>query len=102
MIGGTEDFKAIKPEIGQISDLENLIKVAKENEQQIILELDPNHSSVDHPWFKRSIEKEDPFTSYYVWADGKTSSDGYKGRPSPPNNWVSHFFRHQILWPISQ
>jgi len=70
--------------------LENLIKVATEKDQQIFLELDPNHSSVEHPWFKRSVEKQDPYTSYYVWADGKTISDGGKQRQSPPNNWVSH------------
>jgi len=90
LTGGTEDFKAIKPELGDISDLENLIKAAKDKEQQIFLELDPNHSSVDHPWFKRSVERQDPFTSYYVWADGITTSDNRKGRPNPPNNWVSH------------
>ncbi|KAH0946474.1 hypothetical protein HN011_010813 [Eciton burchellii] len=87
--GGTEDFKAIKPELGDISDLENLIKAAKDKEQQIFLELDPNHSSIDHPWFKRSVERQDPFTSYYVWADGITTSDSGKGRPNPPNNWLS-------------
>lgn len=86
--GGVEDFRAIKPELGTISDLEDLIKVAKEEDQQILLELDPNHSSVQHPWFKRSVEREEPFTSYYVWA-GKMSDDGEKTRGSPPNNWVS-------------
>lgn len=70
--------------------MENLIKVATEKDQQVFLELDPNHSSVEHPWFKRSVEKQDPFTSYYVWADGITKSDGGKERRSPPNNWVSH------------
>ncbi|KAL6446859.1 hypothetical protein ACFW04_001348 [Cataglyphis niger] len=87
--GATEDFKTIKSKLGNISDLENLIKVATEKDQQIFLELDPNHSSVEHPWFKRSVEKEDPFTSYYVWADGITKSDGGKERRSPPNNWLS-------------
>lgn len=86
--GGVEDFRAIKPELGTISDLEDLIKAAKEESQQILLELDPNHSSVQHPWFKRSVEREDPFTSYYIWASGKLSAgDGKRG--SPPNNWVS-------------
>lgn len=86
--GGVEDFRAIKPELGTISDLEDLIKVAKEEGQQILLELDPNHSSVQHPWFKRSVEREDPYTSYYVWAE-KRSADGEKTRGNPPNNWVS-------------
>ncbi|XP_003707288.1 CD98 heavy chain [Megachile rotundata] len=84
--GGIEDFRDIKPEVGTISDLEALIKSAKERDQHIILELDPTHTSTEHQWFKRSVAKEDPFTSYYVWADGQTASDG---RRNPPNNWLS-------------
>lgn len=90
--GGIEDFNAIKSHLGNISDLESLIKVANENGQQIFLELDPNHSSVEHPWFKRSVEKQEPFSSYYVWTDGISRSEGRKERPSPPNNWVSYTF----------
>lgn len=85
-IGGTEDFKDIKPTLGTTSDLEALVKAAKDREQYIILELDPGHTSTEHPWFKRSVQKEDPYTSYYVWADGKATSDG---RRSPPTNWLS-------------
>ncbi|XP_031833679.1 CD98 heavy chain [Nomia melanderi] len=84
---GIDDMKDIQPEFGTIHDLEALIKSAKERDQHIILELDPTHTSTEHPWFKRSIEKEDPFTSYYVWADEKT----FDGRRNPPNNWLSVF-----------
>ncbi|TGZ32726.1 amino acid transporter heavy chain SLC3A1 [Temnothorax longispinosus] len=87
--GGTIDFKAIKPNLGNISDLENFVKVAKEKDQQIFLELDPNHSSVEHSWFKKSVLRQEPFTSYYVWADGIIGSDGGKERRNPPNNWLS-------------
>ncbi|EFN88680.1 maltase 1 isoform X2 [Harpegnathos saltator] len=96
--GGIEDFRAIKSEYGSISDLEDLVKMAKEGGQQIFLELDPNHSSMQHPWFKRSVEKEDPFTSYYVWADGITSPDGGKLRRSPPNNWLSVYGESAWEW----
>lgn len=75
--------------MGTLSDLETLIKAAKDREQYIILELDPSHTSIEHPWFKRSIEREEPFSSYYVWADAKITSDG---RRNPPNNWVSYNF----------
>ncbi|KOX71035.1 Maltase 2 [Melipona quadrifasciata] len=84
--GGAVDFKNIRPEFGTISDLETLIKAAKDKEQYIILEIDPSHTSTEHPWFKRSMEKEEPFSSYYVWADPKVTSDG---RRNPPNNWLS-------------
>ncbi|GAB1862767.1 alpha-glucosidase [Camponotus japonicus] len=96
--GTTEDFKALESKLGNISDLENLIKVATEKDQQIFLELDPNHSSVEHPWFKRSVEKQDPYTSYYVWADGITISDGGKQRQSPPNNWLSVYGESAWEW----
>ena len=84
--GGIEDFKDIKPELGTLSDLEALIKAAKDKDQHVILELDPTRTSAEHPWFRRSLEEEEPFTSYYVWADGKTTSEG---RQTPPNNWLS-------------
>lgn len=74
--------------------MEALIKAAKDREQYIILELDPSHTSIEHPWFKRSIEREEPFSSYYVWADAKITSDGKR---NPPNNWVSYNFSNCIL-----
>ncbi|XP_018300122.1 maltase 1 isoform X1 [Mycetomoellerius zeteki] len=95
--GEVIDFKAIKPELGNTSDLENLIKIAKEKDQQIFLELDPNHSSVDHPWFKQSVKRQDPFTSYYVWADGIISSNSGKER-RPPNNWLSIYGESAWEW----
>ncbi|XP_033327990.2 CD98 heavy chain [Megalopta genalis] len=85
---GPEDFMDINPQVGTVGDLETLTKAAKERDQYIILELDPTHTSTEHPWFTSSLAKEDPFTSYYVWADGKTTSDG---RRNPPNNWLSVF-----------
>ncbi|KYN34075.1 Maltase 1 [Trachymyrmex septentrionalis] len=95
--GEVIDFKAIKPELGNISDLSNLIKIAKEKDQQIFLELDPNHSSVDHPWFKQSVKRQDPFTSYYVWADGITSSNSGK-EWRPPNNWLNIYGESAWEW----
>ncbi|XP_011867618.1 PREDICTED: maltase 2-like [Vollenhovia emeryi] len=83
------DFKDIKPYLGNVSDLENFIKVAKEKDQQIFLDLDPNHSSVEHPWFKQSVAMVEPYTSYYVWRDGKFSTEGGRKERSPPNNWLS-------------
>ncbi|XP_076283371.1 CD98 heavy chain [Lasioglossum baleicum] len=85
---GSEDLMDINPDLGTASDLEALTKAAKEKNQYIILEIDPTHTSTEHPWFKSSIAKEDPFTSYYIWADAKTTSDG---RRNPPNNWLSVF-----------
>ena len=69
-----------------MSDFQTFINAAKERDQNIILEIDPNHSSDKHPWFIKSEEKEEPYTSYYIWADGKERADGKE--LLPPNNWV--------------
>ncbi|KAK2581728.1 hypothetical protein KPH14_002212 [Odynerus spinipes] len=84
--GHVDNFMELDPQLGDISDMEELVNAAKEKDQHLILELDPNHSSMKHAWFEQSIEKKDPYTSYYVWADGKTTSDGKR---QPPNNWLS-------------
>ena len=82
--GHTIDFRDIQPSLGTVSELEAFIKTANSKGQKVVLELDPNHSSVDHPWFKRSVKKDLNYTSYYVWADPKMEN----GVRNPPNNWV--------------
>lgn len=45
-----------------------------------MLEMDPNYSSSNHPWFKDSISKRGKI-NYYVWYNGTEAN-------KPPNNWV--------------
>lgn len=47
----------------------------------------PNHSSDQHEWFLKSVNKEGDYADYYVWRDPKGTDDN--GDPIPPNNWVN-------------
>ena len=85
--GHTQDFKDLNPKVGVVNDFLKLVKTANDNGQNIILELDPNHSSDKHPWFEKSVQREEPYTSYYVWADGRVNHDSKT--LLPPNNWVN-------------
>lgn len=78
------NFRGIKSNLGTFTDLEAFIKAANSRGQHVVLELDPSHSSVEHPWFKSSVNRDGNFTNYYVWADPKMEN----GVRSPPNNWV--------------
>lgn len=64
---------------------------------KIIIDFVINHSSDEHIWFKKSVEKIKPFDEFYVWKDPK----GYdsSGKPIPPNNWVCSvaFFKSIII-----
>lgn len=55
---------------------------------RILLDFVPNHSSDEHDWFKKSVQKIDPYTDYYVWKDGKVDNNGNR---VPPNNWVKKY-----------
>jgi alpha-glucosidase len=79
------DFCAVQDDLGTMADFDRLIAEAGRRGIRVLLDLVPNHTSDQHPWFldarsSRSAAKRD----WYVWADAK--ADG-----SPPNNWVSSF-----------
>jgi alpha-glucosidase len=79
------DYTAVQPVLGTIDDLDELVAQAGRRGIRVLLDLVPNHTSVDHPWFVEARSARDaPHRDWYVWADPKP--DG-----SPPNNWVSSF-----------
>ena len=68
------DYRAIDPGVGTMEDMETLIREAKNRGISIILDLVPNHSSDQHPWFLEAKKgRDNPYHDYYIWRDG----DGY-------------------------
>lgn len=77
------DYKAIHPEYGTMEDMDRLIAEANKRDIKIIMDLVINHTSNQHEWFKKSRERIEPYTDYYIWRDGKNGG--------LPNNWTSFF-----------
>jgi glycosidase len=79
------DYKGIWPSFGTIADFDELLHRVHDAGMKLILDLVPNHSSDEHPWFLESRSSRDnPKRDWYIWHDPKP--DG-----SPPNNWLSVF-----------
>ena len=79
------DYVAVEPELGTMADVDRLIAEANRRDIRVLMDLVPNHTSEQHPWFVDSrSSRTSEHRSWYVWADPR--SDG-----SPPNNWVSSF-----------
>ena len=79
------DYYDIDPSLGTLADLDALVAAARDRGIGIVMDLVPNHTSIEHPWFEASRSSRDnPKRDWYVWAD--PASDG-----GPPNNWVSVF-----------
>ena len=67
------DYLDVDPALGTMADLDRLIADAGRRGIRVLLDIVPNHTSDQHPWFS-DPEKRD----WYVWADR-------------PNNWISAF-----------
>lgn len=79
------DYLGVEPDYGDLDDLTGLLDDAHELGLKVLLDLVPNHTSDQHPWFLDSRSSRDAeHRDFYVWRD--PAPDG-----GPPNNWVSHF-----------
>lgn len=79
------NYKTIDPIFGTEEDFGNFVNEPKRREFKLIYDLPLNHTSINHPWFKKAQEgKENPYRDYYIWADsGKNRFY--------PNNWKAAF-----------
>lgn len=82
------DYYSVNPRYGSNEDLTALIEGAHARGIKIVLDLTINHTSKEHPWFKKALE--DPSSEergYYFIRKGKRAN----GELLPPNNWASFF-----------
>ncbi|WP_207510958.1 alpha-amylase family glycosyl hydrolase [Longitalea luteola] len=78
------DYTNIHPLFGSIADFDELLKEVHQRGMKLILDLVPNHTSDEHPWFLESrSSRTNPKRNWYIWEDGKNGG--------PPNNWLSVF-----------
>jgi alpha-glucosidase len=79
------DYTGIHPLFGTMRDFDELLQQAHQRNIKLILDLVPNHTSKEHPWFLESrSSKHNAKRDWYIWRD--PNADG-----SPPNNWLSVF-----------
>lgn len=79
------DYTGIEPLFGTMADLDALLAAAHDNGLKLILDLVPNHTSDQHPWFVESRSSRDnPKRDWYIWRDPDEGG-------GVPNNWLSEF-----------
>ena len=79
------DYTGIDPLFGTLDDFDALVAAAHGLGLRVILDLVPNHTSEQHPWFIESrSSKNNPKRDWYIWRDGG-------GEGAPPTNWLSEF-----------
>jgi alpha-glucosidase len=78
-------YRDVDPALGTLGTLDALVAAAAERGIRVLLDLVPNHTSDEHPWFVEARGSPDaPHRDWYLWRD--PGPDG-----GPPNNWRSLF-----------
>ena len=79
------DHIDVDPIFGTLDDFDTLLAEAHRLGLKVVVDIVPNHTSDQHPWFVESrSSRTSPKRNWYVWRDAK--ADG-----SMPNNWLSAF-----------
>lgn len=103
------DYYTINPSYGDIKQFKLLLKEAHKLGLKIITELVINHTSDQHPWFKRArlAPKNSPHRNYYVWTDDPTEykdariifqdyeTSNWTWDPEAKQYFWHRFFHHQ-------
>lgn len=81
------DYCNVDPIFGTLDDFRMLLAEVQGRGMRLIIDFVPNHTSVEHEWFKVSASSLDnEYADWYIWKDPHPDSSPEK--PSPPNNWL--------------
>jgi maltose alpha-D-glucosyltransferase/alpha-amylase len=94
------DYYKTAPRYGTNADLKKLFIEAKKKGIRIILDFVPGHTSIEHPWFKKSAEPvRNKYSNWYIWTnnwwddtDGQNFVGGYSDRNG---KYITNFFWFQ-------
>src|SRR4029079_8144992 len=80
------DYRDVDPLFGTLADFDALLAPAHQLGLKVIIDLVPNHSSDEHPWFRAALAAApgSPERARYHFRDGK-GQDGDEA----PNHWHS-------------
>jgi len=83
-----EDYRSIDARLGTMADVDRLVEQAHARDIKVIMDIVPNHTSSEHPWFKELLAAGPGSREWdrYVVREGKGPD-----REEPPNNWRSVF-----------
>ena len=82
------DPRGVDPRYGTLTDARRLIAEAHDRGLRVIVDVVPNHTSIDRPWFQEALRSSpgSAARARYHFVDGRGS-----GGSEPPSNWMSWF-----------
>ena len=85
------NYLDIAEEFGGMEAFQKVLDGAHARGMKVIMDLVVNHTSTEHEWFKKSRQRIEPYTDYYIWRPKKKNG-------GLPNNWDSLFEGKAWAW----
>lgn len=86
------DYRDVDPRFGTLASFDRLLAETHRRDLKLLIDLVPNHTSDQHPWFQKSrASRDNPYRDWYWWRDARP--DG-----GPPNNWIDRFGESGWTW----
>lgn len=65
------DYYRVDKRFGTNTDLVNLVEECHKRGIKVLLDLVPGHTSMDHPWFRQSMEADanQQYSDYFIWSN---------------------------------
>ncbi len=96
------DYNGINPDFGTLAQFKRFVKEAHDRGMRIITELVINHTSDQHPWFKRACASPagSRYRDWYVWSDtaDKWPEVRIIFQDFETSNWTWHAEAQQYYW----
>lgn len=94
------DYYQAAPRYGTNEDLKRLFSEVHARGMHVLLDLVPGHTSVEHEWFKKSMQAQrNEFTDRYVWTDSiweePQGMGCIRGISDRDGSCAVNFFSHQ-------
>lgn len=94
------DYYTAAPRYGTNADLKRIFEESHKRGMHVLLDLVPGHTSVEHPWFRQSMQAEkNPYTDRYIWTDDVWEAPegmaSLRGISSRNGACAVNFFSHQ-------
>lgn len=72
------DYRAIRPDLGSMDDLEHLTAVLRKNRISLVMDLVLNHVAREHEWAERARAGEQRYRDYFLMFEDRTEPDQYE------------------------
>jgi alpha-glucosidase len=82
------DYRDVEPVFGTLAEAEQLIADAHHAGLRVLLDIVPNHTSDQHPWFREALvaAPQSQARGRYIFRNGRGATGD-----EPPNDWKSVF-----------